>query len=102
MKNILGLLFGLGCILLVSCNGADVEVISEAPAPMVETPAPAEETPAPVVETPATEEETLVAVETQAVEETYAEEPVMETETETEVETETETTKPVVETEVAQ
>jgi len=102
MKNILGLLFGLGCILLVSCSGADVEVVSETPAPMVETPTPAEETSAPVAETQATEEETLVAVETQASEETYAEEPVMETETETEVETETETTEPVVEEEVTQ
>ena len=55
MKNILGLLFGLGCILLVSCSGADVEVVSE---------------------TPATEEETLVAVETE-VETT---EPVVEEE----------------------
>ena len=79
MKNILGLLLGLGCILLVSCNGADVEVVYEAPAPTVETPAPAEETPAPVVETPATEE-ALVAVETPAVEETHGEEPVVEAE----------------------
>ena len=113
MKNILGLLLGLlfgsGCILLVSCNGTDVETVSEAPVPMVETPALAEETPAFVEETPAIEEETLV-VETPVVEETYAEEPVIEVESsehdeydghthETEVD---ETLEPVVEEEVTQ